>query len=177
MPGGCHESILALGPFQDDIGTFFLVKGYKAAVVFPAGLPKYPGFDLAAMCPEFHNAPATDFNMGVLYSNYYPWDARFHDQVGTRRGFAVVATGFQGDVKRGLFQEGGICHGTYGPDFGMGSAERAGIPFAYDAVPMGNYCPHHGVRSGSSQTIQRNLKTAGKVFFVYIHPAKIAYRK
>ena len=88
-----------------------------------------------------------------------------------------MAAGLQGDIQGGVLQQGFVPDGMEGAHLGVRPPERACKPFAYDAVPMGDHGTDHGVWRSGPQAVPGDLKAAQKVFFMYIHPVKIAFRK
>ena len=92
------ETVLALGPFQDDVGAMAQVIAEKAPVEPPAGLlfDPYHGVDTGLL--QFLQAFAADGGKGVEAADHYAGDPLFNNQIGAGRCLAVVGAGLERDV-------------------------------------------------------------------------------
>jgi hypothetical protein len=177
LPGWSHKPIGTLGPFQDEVRALFGVKSDKTPVVLPACFLQNAKDHLTTPLAKTGNSLSAHFSMWVLDPYHYTGNPHFKDQVGTGWGFAMMATGFQGNIQRGAFQQAFVLYGPDGPYLRMRSSERTGKTLSDDLVIKGKYCPNGRIGSRVAQAFPGDLQTTGKVFFVYLHPVKIAFRK
>ena len=92
---GGHESVGALGPFQDDVGALLLHEGKETTVEFPTLFLQHMTHHFDARLFQFSEAVACHQGIGVVVAADHPTDAFLDDKVGTGRRLAIVRARLQ----------------------------------------------------------------------------------
>ena len=91
-------SIVALCPFERDVGATFALKSHKLAIEPLALLFQYAGNDLYAVIAQAFYTPTAHSRKGIEAAYYYARYARCNDEVAARWRFAVVGARFERNI-------------------------------------------------------------------------------
>jgi hypothetical protein len=100
------ETISRLGPFQDDIGSFFAMECEETTIQGLAFFLEYTHLYLDASLAKLADASTLNFCEFIDATYYYAMHTFLNNQVSTRRRFAIMRTRLERNVDGGVFQMG-----------------------------------------------------------------------
>ncbi len=163
------KAVGSLRPFQQNEGTFFCVKSDETAIQPATFLLKHLLPYLHASLAQHGNATSVHFFVWVAHANHHARDSLFDDKLGARRRFAIVRTGFEAHIERRLRQEFGIFHRSNGIHLGMRQPAAMVVAFTNNSAIMNQHRAHHGIWSGLSFGLLRQLQATTHIKFVSFH--------
>ena len=157
-----------LRPFQDDVGSVFLVESEESAVQMATFLFEHAhdNFD-AGITKPFDAAP---LHLGKRVDATH--DDAAHtlsdDKVAAGRRFPVVRAGFERHVERGLGQQFFVvgAHRCKGVHLGVALATAHVVALAQNPPAGHDHTAHHRIRSRQVSSARRQLDAASHEFFV-----------
>ena len=162
-------SVGTLGPFEDDVRAFFLVKCEKAFVQPAAFLLPYAEGNGDTGLFQLADASTGDLVERIDDAHHHTGNAFPDDAVGTRGRFPEMGTRLQGNVQ-GAFPQTGLVPDRFdGIDLGMGLAGAVMIPLSDDFAPGDDHTAYHGVGIGRPQSFTGQGEGHVHVFFILVH--------
>ena len=153
-----------------------LMKCKETAVYPPTFLLKHTHSNVYASIAQSSDAAPFYLVEDIYTSNHNALHSLAHDKVGAWRGLAIMGTGFEAYIHRGLGQQSlvGLAHRSKSVYLGMGLTTTAMPSLADNTVTTHYHRPNHRIGTGMSHAIGSQLQTAPHIFLVsfYTHNAQ-----
>ena len=153
------KAVGGLRPLHDYVRTLLALKHNETAIKCQTRFFEYPHNHLDTCLAQLFDASPLHFGKGVDASHHHTRHAFADDKVGTGGRFAVMRTGFETYIKRGVGQKRFV----FGPNGGksvhlcVAFAAVNVVAFADNAVVMHDYRPHHRIGLSPQQSATGQL--------------------